>query len=97
MSDVYYLHTDLDIKKLIVYFNDIQIKESKRNKYGDIIEGQTGKLIRDFIGLIGVDNIILAMNNLLANNKKLTNKTLKNELKIIYSKEMNLRNMALLK
>lgn len=85
MSEIYYLHTNYDIKKIVVYFNKIQGLNPKYNKYGEVIEGQTGKLIRKYIGLIGVDNIVVAMNNSLANKKDryITNKALENEFKKI--------------
>jgi hypothetical protein len=80
MSDRYYLYTDLDIKKLITFINDVHTKETKRDRLGkQIVEGQTGKIIRKYIGLIGIDNIVVAVNNILVKNKKITNNTLENE------------------
>jgi hypothetical protein len=82
MNDIYYLHTDRDIKKLITFINDVQGQETKYKDFGkQIVEGQTGKIIRKYISLIGIDNIVVAVNNIMAKNKNITNKALENEFK----------------
>lgn len=81
MSEIYYLHTDLDIKKIITFINDVQAKETKYNKFGELIEGQLGNIIRKYIDRIGIDNIVVAVNNIITKNKDITNKALESEFK----------------
>ena len=80
----YYLYTEYQVIKLIVFTHDLlgnKIKYGKGKNIDKIKEGNIGKLIRKYAPLIGVDNMLKALNNLKQINTKKTIKDIEREFK----------------
>lgn len=81
---VFYFATEYQTIQLIVFTHDLLGKEvqyGKGKNIDKIKEGNIGKLIREYIPIIGVDNILDSLNELKELRKKVTLKDVEKKFK----------------
>lgn len=86
LSDYYFFASNIEILRLIEYTNEAINKTTKRNRYGEIIEGKTGKLVRKYIPIIGQQNMCYILKLVNRTNNKATLKYIEREFENFYKK-----------
>ena len=78
-NEIYYMTTEYEVLKLIAKVKEIQFKDYNLNVKGAMKEGQEGKIVRKYVGKIGIDNMYGVLYLLYKTSKNITIKQIEKE------------------